>query len=269
MRPTTLLTVPYHFGLRDIAVGAGPTRLLAAGADRILSYRGVPAAVHHIDLRDKSCEGLDAVVDWNRQIRIAVREAREQERLAVILAGNCISCLGTLGGLGGYGTGVVWLDAHADFNTPESSISGNVDGMALAAALGHCHEDLRGRIGVDMPVEAGNTLLLEPRDLDPAEVERLAEIPIRRIRLGEVPTMPPGVEQVYLHLDLDFLSCEDSPGVACHLAGGVPLDQACTFLADICRTLPVAAVGITNYRPDLDENDKTLTAALKLLESLG
>jgi arginase len=269
MRPVTVLEVPYQMGLRNTGTGAGPGKILGAGADRILAYRDVPAQVQHIDLRDKTCEGMDAVVDLGRQVRVAVREARQQEVLPVVLAGNCITCLGVLAGLEpGGDTGVIWMDAHPDFHTPSTSISGNLEGMALACAAGLCHEDLRGRIGFASPIPDHRIVIVAPRDIETGERERLEASNVAVVPATVPLSLNWEVDQVYLHIDLDCLAFDESPGVAYRVQGGIPVDAAAEFVRHILATQPVAAVTLTNFRPDLDQNDKTLAAAVRLLESI-
>jgi arginase len=261
-RPVALILAPFHMGVENLAVGAGPNRLLEAGADRALAYRGRPAQVEHVRLRDAECSDIDAVVDIGRQIRHAVREAVEQEMLPVVLAGNCHTCVATLAGLEPAETGIVWLDAHPDFNTPETTISGVLDGMALAMAVGHCHEELRGRIGFGRPVAEGKVCLLGFRDVDPGEGERLAGSAI-----SDQP--PEDVEAVYLHIDLDVLDPEESPGVNFRAPGGWTLEQACATVRSVVTELPLAAVNVTNYRPDFDPEGKSARAVIRLLSELA
>ncbi len=257
-----MIVVPFHMGLENSAVGAGPNRLLEAGVDVALAYRGRPAQVQHIRLRDAECSDLDAVVDIGRRIRIAVREALEQEMLPVVLAGNCNSCVATLAGLEPAETGIVWLDAHPDFHTPSTSLSGQLDGMALSMAVGHCQEDLLGRIGFGRPVSEDKVCLLGYRDVEPGERERLAA--------SAVSGQPPiDVEAVYLHIDLDVLDPADSPGVNCRTPGGWTLEQACAGVRSVAAELPLAAVGLTNYRPDFDPEGKSARAAIRILSELA
>jgi arginase len=235
--PVLIIEAPYHMGLENIAVGAGPAKILAA-LD--------PVMVEHIRLRDKTAQGLDAVVDINRQIKTAVRQAREQGYFPVVLAGNCNSCLGTIPGMEAQTPGIVWLDRHGDFNTPETTISGSLEGMSLAIAVGHCHEDLRERIGFGPPVDIANVSLPLSPDLDPLEAER-----IRAYAVGKA--YPSNSDSIYLHLDIDFV--EDA-------------DAAANLVREIITTLPIAAVGLTNYNPQLDPTGRTCSAAVKLLNQL-
>jgi len=240
----TIIEVPYHLGLQDVAVGKGPARLLAAGLDQVLGYRGMPATVNHIRPRDLRSQGMDAVVDINRMLRHAVQEAAEQETIPVVLAGNCNSAIGTLAGVQDRRLGIVWLDKHPDFHTPATSISGNIEGMALAAATGDCHGEFRERIGLEAPVAQENTVLAGFWDVDPGEKERLADSWIHAHPAENLALFPVALEQlkekveaVYLHIDTDYM-----PGV----------EDAARLVTLVRETLPVAAVGVTNYNPDLD-----------------
>jgi arginase len=271
-----LIEAPFHMGLEDIAVGRGPARFLRAGADNALASNGEPAQVVHVRKRDGTTEGLDAVVDINRQIRTAAREAIAEGGCPVVLAGNCNSCLGTLGGIEAERVGIVWLDAHGDFNTPATSLSGMLDGMALAAAVGHCHDELRERIGMERPIDANSVLLLGWRDLDPAEPGRLLDAGVvtrAAFDLDGAEALLAGLraraDAVYVHIDVDFLDPAESPGANFRSPGGVPLARAEELTAAIARELPVAAIGLSNYNPEFDPAGLTGTAGVRLLRAMA
>jgi arginase len=275
MTEFSVIEVPFHMGLAEVGVGRGPARFLRAGADRALAAGSVPAQVVHVRLRDSTAGGLDAVVDLNRGLRAAVREVIEQRALPVVLAGNCNSALGTLAALAFSRIGIVWLDAHGDFHTPETSRSGLLDGMALAAAVGHCHRGLCERIGLDRPVPEENVLLLGYRDLDPEEEARLTDSRIAArpaIDLTDAQLLSEAlrarVDAVYLHIDVDFLDAAESPGVNYRGPGGVALKQAAELVRRIAGTLPLAAVALTNHNPEHDPGGLTPAAAIRLLIAL-
>ena len=257
-----IVEVPFHMGVEQVAVGRGPAQFVAAGADRVLSTGGIPAEVLHVQKRDSTTTGLDAIVDLNRQVRYAVRAALAEGVAPIVLSGNCNSCLGTLAGIGEQGAapgGIVWLDAHGDFNTPESSISGNLDGMALAAAVGLCHHDLAQRIGLEAAVAPGNVLLLGCHDLDPGEPERLAAAGVTVRRPHELRDVTDALHSlgeragaIYLHIDIDFLT-------------GVTLAEGESLLRAILESVPVAAIALTNYNPGLDDDARIRDAGLHLL----
>jgi arginase len=271
-----VIEAPFHMGLEDAGVGRGPGRFLAAGADRALAADGIPAEVLHVRKRDATTSGLDAVVDINRQIRIAVRDITGEGGRPVVLAGNCNSCLGTIGGIQSSRVGVVWLDAHADFNTPETSLSGSLEGMALAAAAGHCHAELRERIGMEAAVDPRNVLLLGWRDLDPAEPGRLAESGVTYLGAHEldaaadlIATLGSRADAVYLHIDVDFLDSVESPGVNFRGPGGVSVARGEQLVAAVAQTLPVVAVAVTNHNPEYDPRRLTAAAGVRLLRAMA
>lgn len=252
--PFRIIEAPFNMGLEGAGVGKGPRHLVNAGADQILTYRGMPAEVQHVRLWNFNSRDLDAVVDVNRQIRTAVRQACDEQVVPVVLAGNCNSAIGTLAGMETALTGVVWLDAHPDFHTPATSLSGRFEGMSLAVAVGHCHDDLRLRSGLSQPVDPKNICLPACFDIEPGERERIAEAGIGR-------EFPAECDAVYLHIDIDFLDIR-SPG-------GMPLEQACQLVRSIAAELPVTAVGLTNFNPDLEGADERTQAALLLLKQLA
>lgn len=257
----SLIELPYHLGLEEVASGKGPARLLAAGLDQVLGRRGMPASVNHVRPRDLRSRGLDAVMDINRMLRYAVKEATEQESIPVVVAGNCNSAAGTLAGLGEQRLGVVWFDKHPDFHTPQTSISGNLEGMSLAIVTGACHTELRERIGLEEPVPEQNVVLAGFWDVEPGERERLEASWISAHASDSMGLLPVALERlrdkvdaIYLHFDTDVL-----PG----------LEDPPKWITLVRETLPIAAVGITNYNPDLDANGEWLSEILRAAAALS
>src|SRR3954451_6610050 len=113
----TLIQVPYHMGQYAAGMGAGPLRYLQAGADEKLRAAGFDVGVETVT-RTSEGDEIEAVVDLDTQIARRVRAALDEGALPLVLSGNCNSCLGTLSGLQGLNQGIIWLDAHGDFNTP-------------------------------------------------------------------------------------------------------------------------------------------------------
>jgi len=243
------------------------------------------------------------MINLNVQLAAAVRA---HSGAPLILAGSCNLCLGALAGLEARtgpawapkrwrssprsaapgsvvrasssreeSLGIVWFDAHGDFNTPATSLSGRLDGMALAVATGVCQDELRGRIGLERPVPGAKALLVEPRDLDPGEDERIENAAVRALRLTELQDALNHLdaETVYLHIDLDVVNPEVSPGVNCNKPGGISPEQLYGAIRLIATRVPLAAAMIANYNPDRDPEDRTLRIAEHLagmlIESCG
>ena len=263
-----LIEAPYDMGVKEVGVGRGPARFLQAGADQAL---GVSAdEVVRVEPAEPTALGV------NRQLRVTVHDAIAKGACPVVLAGNCNCSLGILAGMDAARAGIVWLDAHGDFNTPRTSLSGSLDGMALAAAVGHCHAELRESIGMRSPVAEENVLLAGWRDLDPAEGVRLEVSRVAARGAGELAGVPAlvaslrkRVDAIYLHIDMDFLDAAESPGVNFRGPGGVPLARAEQLVAAIVRALPVAAIALANHNPEHDPDALTAAAGVRLLRAIA
>jgi arginase len=239
-----MIAVPYHLGRRAVEVGRGPLV--------ILETLGQPCVL---------IEGA-SVSDVNSRLTKAVKL---HDRPVLVLAGNCNSCLGTLAAL--EDPGIIWLDAHGDFNTPETTISGALEGMSLAIATGHCHPELMAR-----PVREENVVLAATRSIDPLEEVRLRASAIRRIPLDELPQavdeIAARVNTIYLHLDLDVLDPSVSPGVNFSEPGGISPDQLFDAVKYVIATGKLDAAAITNFNPDRDPENRTLRIVEELVEIL-
>lgn len=240
-----MIAVPYHLGIRGVEVGRGPLVILEAFPQPCVMI-----------------EGDGGIADINSRLARAVAEHR---RPALVLAGNCNSCLGTLAGLDD--PGIVWLDAHGDFNTPETTISGALEGMSLAIATGHCHPELRAK-----PVPEENVVLAATRSLDPLEAARLHKSPIKLATLDalshEVEELAGRVSSIYLHIDLDVLDPAISPGVNFSEPGGISTSQLLAAVEHVISTGKLGAAAIANFNPDRDREGRTLGIIRELVEIL-
>ena len=207
----------------------------------------------------------------------AVRAARAAGRFPLVLAGNCNTSVGTVAGLGGgVGTAVLWFDAHGDFNTPETTTSGFLDGMGLATLTGRCWAALAASLSGFTPVSESNACLLGVRDLDPQEAEAIARSQLHALAPRAIASALPGllagwaphVKRAYLHLDMDVL--DPSEGRANELAApdGVSLAELRQAVAAIGRVLPIAAATISAYDPAHDPEGRIVAAAVTLAQSV-
>jgi arginase len=269
-----MIAVPYHLDQYGVGVGRGPLRILEA--------LGQPA--HVVDLEASPPDGiLPRVGVLNSRLAHAIgrrtpRSARDPlvaHPHPLILAGSCNNALGALAGLAHLGVtrpGVVWFDAHADFNTPETSISGALDGMALAAAIGDCHDDLCAKCGLAKSVPADNVVLAASRDLDPLEAVRLRASRIACVSLEDLVSaldcLATRADAAYLHIDIDVLDPAVSPGVNCTTPGGLTPAQLFDSVGAVAARMPIAAAAIANYNPARDPEDRTLAIVLQLVAVL-
>jgi arginase len=190
--------------------------------------------------------------------------------------------LGTLAGLRAKDVGVIWFDAHGDFNTPAISPSGFLDGMALAMAAGLCHHEVVQQIGLTPTVPASHIVHLGGRDFDPPEWEALRRSPVQVVTAlemqqdGVAAAVAPALEklreqvqEIYLHVDIDVLNSEHYPANEFPAAGGLTLEELAQALHFIGEKFMVCAAALTAYNPDVDPKGKTLEAGLEILRNLG
>ncbi len=176
MASVALIAWPYDAGLGDVGMGSGASMLLAdeelhqglsAGTDRV-TVETVPPV-------DPALPEITRIFELDRRLARHVARARARGAFPLVLAGNCISALGTTAGVrDGERLGVVWLDAHADLDTPEDNLSGFTDVMGLSILTGGAWRALRATIPGFAPVGERDVVMAGVRDLEPYQRERLA-----------------------------------------------------------------------------------------------
>lgn len=280
--PIQLLLVPYDSGHRGLRMGDGPDHLLRHGAATALRAGG----------RDVQAEYVETALDFRAEIathyelcgRLAPRVAAAVStgRRPVVLSGNCGIALGTLAGLATAGlqdVGVVWLDAHGEFNTPESTTSGFLDGMGLAAITGRCWRALAATVPGHRPTADDRVLLAGVRTLDDAEgaaiaasrvglvrAESIAEEGLAGALVPALETLSRRVRRVYLHLDLDVL--DPLVGQANGYAtppGGLTRGELVDAVRHVTSRFEVAAAGLASYDPRHDAEGGVFSTAVAAL----
>lgn len=160
----TILSVPYDSALRSVGMGAGPEHLIGAGLSDRLAALGYTVERETIEHETDPPAEIRTGFELMRGIAVEVRRAVRGGRFPIVLSGNCNAAVGTLGGLG-EDIGLVWFDAHGDFNTPETTTSGFLDGTALATLMGRCWESLAATVPGFHPLPEADVVLAGVRDL--------------------------------------------------------------------------------------------------------
>jgi arginase len=275
-----LISLPYHLGRREVGVGAGPARFLAAGARQVLTelgHRVEPAEVLLPEPAEHEVAGYFAV---QRALAERVREAVADGEFPFVLGGNCGSVLGVMAGVGlGGKAGVVWFDAHADTNTPETTTSGFLDGMPVAVLTGRCWGAMAARIPGFAALPDSQVLLAGVRSIDEYERELLDSSRITRVEpagLGSeaafgaaVSALAGRVESVHIHIDLDVIDLSEGRANELAVAGGPSLDALDGALHGIGQRCRINSVSLTCYNPAEDRDGRALQAGMRLLRGLG
>jgi arginase len=277
----SLIQVPYHAGDDRHGSSDGPRRLIEAGAVDQLRAQGNGVTVERAERAGPFRDTASSSAVVNKAVAALVRAAIGAGRLPIVVAGSCVTCHGVLAGFDHSACGAVWIDAHADFNTPDTALSGFFPGMSLAVATGHCYANYWGQIGDNTPLVEENVLMYGVRDLWPeAERERLqrSAINVVRWRDGEperdvvlaLDELARRVDEIYLHIDLDGFAPEVAPGIVDEpVPGGLSLEDATTIVRAAAERFHIRAATLATFTPDRDESDKTLRLGLRLIQLIG
>jgi len=275
----TIIGVPYDLDQPYIGKGKAPDALLDHElAQRLgeLGYTTVLAEM--VDLPDSDEPLTTRIGRLMTKVGYEVARSRAAGFFPLIIGGDCLVALGAVAGLlDPPNTAVVWIDAHGDFNTPETTISGYLGGMPLACAVGRGLGDLREQCKLIAPVPERNVALIGVRDLDPAEERLLLESSVALVRGPELERDPAALDralhslgnlpQLYLHVDIDVLDPVEAPAVDYPAAGGLRLDALMRIVQRTVGLGNIAALSITAVNPDKDIDERTVSAALAVIEA--
>jgi arginase len=274
-----LIASPYHDGLESVDRGRGPTRLLdAARASGALAAVERPVSVEIIGPVDPASPEVARVFALNRRLGERVQSAVADGAFPLVLAGDCNSCLGTVAGCGTDALGVVWFDAHADFDTPDDSLSGSLDGMGLAMLTGRGWQTLRDTVLDLAPIDEDHVVLAAVRDLEPAQRHRLRASRIRSLEgnnfseaefRAALDDLHDRAGRVYLHIDLDSLDPSEGTANQYSAPGGLSCAQLLARVADVFGRFDVVAASITAYNPDSDVDGRMATTATRVLAAVA
>jgi arginase len=269
-----LLAVPYDSGNYRARMGAGPEALLDAGLERALREGGHRVHTRVAELAPGSWRAeIQTSFELMRMLSVAVREAIESGRLPIVLAGNCNTAVGTLAGLGTHSTGVAWFDAHADFNTPETTGSGFLDGTAVAIITGRCWTQLAATVTEFDPVPDDRVCLIGTRDIDSLEgglidlsgVDVIEPRKLRSDLAHALVSIKEHVQQMYVHLDLDVLDAGVAAANSFAVAGGLRIEDVEYALSEIARQFQIVGITLSAYDPAADIDGAAANAAIRLI----
>ncbi|MCW5853982.1 MAG: arginase [Anaerolineae bacterium] len=277
-------------GQRRRGVDMGPSAVRYAGLGDHLTALGftvydagnvsvpVPEMTHH---DTPSARHLASIAQVLTEVYAHSQRVAQAGDIGIFLGGDHSVSAGTIAGLsGGDQLGVIWVDAHADFNTPQTSPSGNVHGMPLAALLGYGPPELvdLGRPG--RKLDPSRVVLVGVRSLDPDERVRLREsgagvytmrdIDERGVAqvAGEVIRRLGHVDRVHVSLDLDALDPTVAPGVGTPVRGGLTYREAHLLMEILADTGRVRSLDLVEINPILDQGNRTAEMAVELASSL-
>ncbi|GAB0171370.1 arginase [Lysinibacillus sp. CTST325] len=289
----SIIGVPTDYGQTRRGVDMGPSAIRYAGVVERLEAIG--HVVHDQgDIRvsqkqegtivDKQLLNLEEVIDVSTYLAKSVNEAIEQKEFPLVLGGDHSIAIGTLAGLGEHykNLGVIWFDAHADLNTPETTPSGNIHGMPLAVSIGLGHERLV-KIRNNVPkIKPGNVIIIGARSVDPGERELISQQGIKVYTMHEVDRLgmtrvmedalaylrERNVDGLHLSLDLDGLDPLYTPGVGTPVPGGITYRESHLAMEMLQESGMLTSAEFVEVNPILDEKNRTADVAVALMGSL-
>jgi arginase len=272
-----LIKMPY-VGERNVPdTSRGPDYLEQGGIQKLLDAQGVqtkPVSATALTADEEKAYG-----SWNKlalasgDLAKLVSEERRSGYLPIGLLANCNGILGMLSGLQHSGptpkplrVGMVFIDAHADFNTPETTLSGMLGGMPVAIAAGQCLTRMRLKAGLEPAVPTRHIVEMCVRDTDPLEQELLDRSDIQQLTLEDLRTrsanlhremkrLSEATDVIYIHVDMDALDPREVPGHPLTVPGGPTSVELAAALTEMFKYEKVAAFGVAST--PFDDRDKT------------
>jgi arginase len=260
MRPH-VISVPYRYDEFNEGPGRGPDRLLELG------LRDAAATVETARLADDDREDDRTAVNigaLGKSTAALVARARSNGEPVLVVAGDDTATVGVVAGLqeadgASAALGIVWMDAHGDFNTPDTSYSGILAGMPLAVIAGLAGPRWRDASGLSASVPGDRLLLLGVRDLDTDEeallsANRVGMVTADDVRRGDalaeaVSSLAARCHLLFVNIDLDVLDPRLIPSSSTPSAGGLDLSQLEAALGTVLETGKVAAISVTSLNP--------------------
>lgn len=288
-----ILGVPLDLGQQRRGVDMGPSALRVAGLQAKLEALGyqvtdrgnVAVAVAETKHRgDERARFLAEIAQSAEATAKCVQESLGHGATPIVLGGDHSVAAGTVAGVANFfrgqrkKIGLIWMDAHSDINTPETSPSGNVHGMPVAALLGMEPAALRDLFGWSPKVLAENTVLIGVRDVDEAERENIRragvtvftmrdidELGLRAVMERAIPIATKNTAGYHVSLDLDWVDPEDAPGVGTAVRGGATYREAHLAMEILADDGGMLSFELVEVNPILDEHNRTAELAVQLL----
>lgn len=268
----SIILASYDSGNYHGGFGQGPDAIIAGGLVDELVLHGHEVKVGDIEkVGDDQGREIATGFAVCNAVAAKVGQAREQGRFPVVLAGNCLTAAGAVAGEAA--DSILWIDQHGDLNTPETSKTGFLDGMALASVLGQCWQPMTRVIPGFNVVEPSRCMLIGTRDLDAAESRLLEKLPIVRAKCAEAPERVAklkavGATRAHLHVDLDVHDPESLQVNRYAEPGGPDPEQLRQAVCGLARSIPIVGITLSAYDPAFDPSGEVPPVVGQLLVDL-
>jgi len=293
-----IIGVPMDLGASRRGVDMGPSAVRVAGLQARIKQLGHQVEdfgnisvkqPEEMSYGEKRAKYIAEIADACKDLAAAVQKSLEEGFLPLVLGGDHSIAAGSISGVAAHfrkekkNIGCIWLDAHSDMNTPETSPSGNVHGMPLSAVMGYGTEELYDLFGFKPKIEPQNVVLVGVRDLDAHEKKFIKRLGVKAFTMRDIDER--GMREVMsdalkyamddtdgiaVSLDMDFVDPTDAPGVGTPVRGGVTYREAHLAMEMIADSDAMVSMEIVEINPVIDEHNTTALLAVELaLSGLG
>ncbi|WP_339306510.1 arginase [Paenibacillus sp. FSL L8-0435] len=291
-RNIAIIKVPFGLGGARGGAELGPDELITAGLKREIASLGLVLSKEvRVDCPSEPAapternrvKYLNEVRQVSENVFNEVSVAVEEGAFPLVLGGDHSVAIGTFAGLTAHysNLGVIWFDAHADLNTEERSLSGNMHGMSVAASLGHTAYNLSHIAGAGAFIDPSNLVYIGLRDLDEYEKEQIKGLGIQAFTMHDIDRMGiqqiieqaiaiagEGTDGIHVSFDMDCLDPREAPGVGTPVPGGLNYREAHYALELLASTNQVTSMELVEVNPLLDHNRHTARLGVELIASL-
>jgi arginase len=293
-----IIGVPMDLGQSRRGVDMGPSALRVAGLQqRIKQLNWAVEDIGNVKVKqpeeqpfgERRAKFLNEIAEACKELADTVQKTLAEGALPIVLGGDHSIAVGTVSGVAEHfrksekRIGLIWLDSHGDMNTPDSSPSGNVHGMPLAAIIGYGAPELVEMFGYKPKVHPRNVAVVGARDLDSKErrivkesgihvftMRDIDERGMREVMQEAIRFATDDTDGMAVSLDLDFVDPEDAPGVGTPVRGGVTYREAHLAMEMIADSEAMMSLEVVEINPVIDEHNKTAQLGVELvLSGLG
>jgi arginase len=290
-----IIGVPMDLGQSRRGVDMGPSALRVAGLQARLKQLGhqvedignIPVKQpEEMPVGEKRAKYLAEIAETCKDLAEIVQKSLEENFVPLVLGGDHSIAAGAVSGVSAHyrkqkkQIGYIWLDAHGDMNTPESSPSGNIHGMPLATVMGYGAPELVDLLGFKPKVEPQNIVLVGVRDLDVQErrlvkksgvrvftMRDIDERGMREVMADALKYATDDTDGIAVSLDMDFVDPSDAPGVGTPVRGGVTYREAHLAMEMIADSDAMASMEVVEINPVIDEHNRTALLGVELILS--
>jgi arginase len=288
----SLVGIPLDIGKDNVGTDEGPDHLRKNGLLEMLTFLkadykdlgNIPCPTREKSVMgDKRAKYLEPIAETCKKVAKMVNKELDEERIVVALGGDHSLAMGTISGASVAckgDLGVIWIDAHADMHTTQTTISGNVHGMPSSAVMGYGHDALVNLHAPGGKIKKENMLYIGLKDLDQAEIdlirkEQLASVTMMEIlhhglksAFEQIQKLQERVKHIWVSLDLDAIDVAYAPGTPMPNYGGFTYREITSLCKYIGKTCQLVGMDIVELAPREDRNDKTTRLAVELVSEL-